>query len=422
MKKYILFLSIIILVILFLPSVALADSQKPYDCQILEDYTWNITQIGADQVHLGGNTGQGVKVAVIDTGIDYTHPELAGIYAGGYDFVNNDDDPMDDHGHGTHCAGILAAAINGEGVIGVAPDVELYALKVLNSSGNGYWSDIVLAVQWCVDNEIQITSNSYGGSGYNADLETAFNNAYYSGVLSIAAAGNSGGGENYDRVLYPAKLSSVVAVAATDSSDNRAYFSSTGPTVEVSAPGVNIYSSIPGGYGYKQGTSMACPHVVGEAAQVEYAHPDWDNITVRGQIRASATDLGKEGHDWLCGFGLVNAVVACGELIPNPPEMPGNEPPPPPPPPEKIITKNLSMWVDKQLKFSCEVNGQATVIVEFTSPRSKIWVKSDTTDPQGNIEIKVKGHPRSGLWKAKIISVSGDWDKENSEIYKEILV
>ncbi|NLO06430.1 MAG: S8 family serine peptidase [candidate division WS1 bacterium] len=129
---------------------------------LAQEVPWGISRIGAPMVHSGGNTGSGVKVAIIDTGIDYTHPDLAANYAGGYDFVNGDSDPMDDQGHGTHCAGTVAAVDNSEGVIGVAPGASLYGLKMLNANGEGSLSDGIAAIEWCVDNGIDIASMSWG--------------------------------------------------------------------------------------------------------------------------------------------------------------------------------------------------------------------------------------------------------------------
>jgi subtilisin/minor extracellular protease Epr len=188
-------------------------------------------------------------VAILDTGIDYEHSDLNDNYIGGYDFANNDLEPMDDNGHGTHCAGIVAAEDNEGGVVGVAPEADLYAVKVLDSVGNGYMMDVI--------------SMSFGSNLGSTSLETACDNAYSSGVLVVAAAGNDGNpsGEG-DNVDYPARCDSVIAVAATDSNDNRAIWSSTGPDVELAAPGVSIYSTyLGGGYATMSGTSMACPHV-----------------------------------------------------------------------------------------------------------------------------------------------------------------
>ena len=270
------------------------------------DNTWGVKHIGAGTVHDNPNKGTGVKVAVIDTGIDYTHPDLDGNYAGGYDFVNNDFDPMDDNRHGTHVAGTIAAEDDGVGVVGVAPGADLYGLKVLSSSGSGSWSDIIAALQWAVDNGIQVTNNSYGsGTNPGGTVEAAFDNSAAAGILHVAAAGNSGNRKGKgNNVGYPARFDSVIAVAATDSSDNRARFSSTGDTVELAAPGVAINSTqLGGGYVEFNGTSMASPHVAGTAALVIAA-----GITdVRTQLQTTADDLGKPGRDPHYGFGLVDA-------------------------------------------------------------------------------------------------------------------
>jgi len=271
------------------------------------DATWGVKQIGAGAVH-PYNKGTGVKVAIIDSGMDYTHPDLAANYAGGYDWVNDDGDPMDDNGHGSHVAGTIAAAANGTGVVGVAPEASIYALKVLDKSGSGYFSDIVAALQWCMRNGIQVTNNSYGSSGDpGVSVKTAFENAYAAGIIHIAAAGNSGTKPGTgDNVIYPAKYSFVVAVAATDSSKVRASFSSTGPAVEIAAPGVSIFSTVPGGYAYYSGTSMASPHVAGTAALViksGVTTPD----AIRQRLQTTADDLGTIGKDTWYGHGLVDA-------------------------------------------------------------------------------------------------------------------
>jgi len=261
--------------------------------------------------------GTGIKVAIIDSGIDYNHSDLDDNYSGGWDFVNGDnnpddpthDGPMDDDGHGTHVAGTVAAEDNESGVVGVAPEAKLYALKALEG-GSGYWSDIMAALQWCVDNGIQVTNNSYGSSGDPGyTVKDAFDNSATAGVLHVAAAGNSGNPPGRgDNVGYPARYLSVIAVAATDQSDKRARFSSTGPDVELAAPGVAINSTLlGGGYGEKNGTSMASPHVAGVAALVWAVNPGWSNETVRTQLRDTAEDLGDSS---LYGNGLVNAAEA----------------------------------------------------------------------------------------------------------------
>jgi subtilisin len=290
--------------------------------------SWGVEHIGAGAVHLN-NRGTGVKVAIIDTGIDYNHPDLDDNYAGGIDYVNDDNDPMDDAGHGTHCAGIVAAEYNEEGVVGVAPEAELYAVKVLDSSGSGYVADVIAGIQWAVANNAQVISMSLGADVGSASLETACDSAYASGIVVVAAAGNDytrrGRWEEPDTVDYPAKYDSVIAVGATDQADERASFSSTGPAVELAAPGVSIYSTVLGGYGTKSGTSMACPHVAGTAALVIASgiidKNDDEKISddVRLRLQQTADDLGTTGIDTWYGYGLVDADEAA---LPA-----GNQPP-----------------------------------------------------------------------------------------------
>lgn len=289
---------------------------KVYALKTELESSWGVEHIGAGIVHVDGNSGKGVNIAIIDSGIDYTHLDLEANYAGGYDFVNKDTDPMDDNGHGTHVAGTVAAESDGDGVVGVAPEASLYALKVLNSSGSGDYSDVIAALQWCVDNNIQVTNNSYGSSGDPGEtVKTAFDNAYYDyGIIHVAAAGNSGNPPGRgDNIIYPARYESVIAVAATDQNDKRASWSSTGPDVELSAPGVAINSTLlGGGYGEKSGTSMASPHVAGAVALVWVANPGWSNDIVRTQLQSTADDLGDSGRDSLYGYGLVDADEAAG--------------------------------------------------------------------------------------------------------------
>ncbi|HDS44745.1 MAG TPA: PKD domain-containing protein [Methanomicrobia archaeon] len=288
-----------------------------------EVYDWGVARIDADVVHAGGNTGEGIKVAILDTGIDYTHPDLAANYAGGTDCADKDDDPMDVGGHGTHCAGIVAAALNDAGVIGVAPGAELYAVKVFTDSGGGSYSDVISALEWCIENDIQVISMSFGSSYRSGDpgIEPWINAAYNAGIVLVGAAGNDGNRfATGDSVIYPARYSNVIAVAATDRYDKRASFSSTGPAVELAAPGVAITSTVPGGaYEAWSGTSMACPHVAGTAALV-IGSGITDNEAVRLCLQATAEDLGAAGKDNLYGYGLVDAEAAAA--LPA-----GNEPP-----------------------------------------------------------------------------------------------
>ena len=296
------------------------------------DNTWGVKQINAGTVHLDGNKGLGVKVAVIDSGIDYTHSDLDANFAGGYDFVNSDTDPMDDNGHGTHVAGTIAAEDNEVGVVGVAPEASLYALKVLNSSGSGSWSNVIAALQWSVDNGIDIANLSLGSSTDPGDIvASAFENTEVAGVVIIAAAGNSGNRSGRgERISYPAVYESVIAVGATDKDDKRVSFSSTGSELELMAPGVTINSTkLNGGYTEFNGTSMASPHVAGSAALVIAAgitdtnNNGRINDEVRQVMNDTAVDLGDSGRDSRYGYGLVNVAAAVAVIAPAPPSATG---------------------------------------------------------------------------------------------------
>jgi subtilisin len=301
------------------------------ECFALEDtLPWGVDQVNAEvvwgghendvNIAAGRPTGSGVGVAIIDTGINYTHPDLAPNCPAPYgaNFVDATKPPLDDNGHGSHCAGIVAAADDGSGVIGAAPRATLYALKVLNASGSGSYSSIIAGLNWCVTNKatynIRVASMSLGGSTVSTSLQTACKNAYNAGVLLVAAAGNGGPPaiKTGSTVTYPAKYSQyVVAVSATDSSNKIASFSSTGSEVELAAPGVSIPSDWLGtGLNTISGTSMACPHVSGVAALVSGKSPSLLPPAIRQKLDSTATDLGTKGRDNTFGYGLVNALNA----------------------------------------------------------------------------------------------------------------
>jgi len=301
------------------------------------DNAWGVAHIGSGAVHAGGNKGSGVKVAVIDTGIDTDHPDLQANYDStcSYDFVNDDSDPEDGHGHGTHTAGTVAALDNNltGSVVGVAPEVTLCIYKVLSDSGSGSYSDVIAALDFIVSynnsnpsTPILVTNNSYGSSGDpGATVKAAFDNAYAAGVLHAAAAGNSGNPPGRgDNCIYPALWESLIATAATKEDDNRASFSSTCEELELSAPGYRVNSTWnDGGYHEGSGTSMASPHVAGTAALViaagiTDANGDGNiNDEVRLRLQETADDLGTAGRDTKYGYGLVDADEAAAPSGPD---------------------------------------------------------------------------------------------------------
>lgn len=281
---------------------------RAFDAELTS--AWGVSHIGAGAAHASGNKGAGVRVGIIDSGIDYTHPDLSPNYAGGWDFINNDGDPRDDYGHGTMVAGIVGAADNGTGVVGVAPGASLYAYKVFDDSGNGSYSDVIAALNRAIADGIQVVNMSFGSLQNPGDaFRDACNNAAAAGLLLVAAAGNFGTFDGTgDTIAYPGHYSSVIAVGATMSvDDERAFFSGTGPDLDLMAPGFGIYTTdLFGGYAYETGTSMAAPHVTGVAALLLHK----GIADVYNELISTGIDLGPEGFDPLYGYGLVNGAAA----------------------------------------------------------------------------------------------------------------
>jgi len=278
-------------------------------CFAAEVLPWGVDRVDAELVH-PSNKGTGVKVAILDTGIDLDHPDLA--VAGDVTFVPDTTSGDDDNGHGTLVAGVVAALDNDIGVIGVAPEASLYAVKVLNQGGGGVMSIILSGIEWAVDNNMQVMNMSFGGiMGWPSTLVTALDNAYNAGIVIVAGAGNGGTPDGEGENMWaPARYESAIAVGATDEQDARYTYSSTGYTLELAAPGVNIYSTaMGGGYGYQTGTSASSPHAAGVAALL-IASGLTNNVDVRHRLRNSTEDLGATGWDSQFGKGMVNANLA----------------------------------------------------------------------------------------------------------------
>lgn len=237
------------------------------------------------------NTGDpGVVIAIIDTGVDYDHPDLVGKTVPGWDFVNGDNDPMDDQGHGTHCAGIAAANTdNATGMAGVGFNCSIMPVKVLDSAGFGSWADIASGIDFASTNGAHVLSLSLGGGGGSAALELAVNNAWANNRLVVVAAGN----DNTTAPSYPAYYTNSLAVASTTSTDARSGFSNYGSWVDVAAPGSDIISTRFGTYQSLNGTSMACPHVAGLGGLL-FAHLGTNTpaSTIRQRIESTCDPVG----------------------------------------------------------------------------------------------------------------------------------
>jgi subtilisin family serine protease len=299
----------------------------------------NIAVIGADKVWSTlGSRGKGVTVAIIDTGIDYMHPALGGGFGpkfkviGGWDFVNNDADPFDDAGHGTHVAGIVAG--ESSTITGVAPDVSLLAYKVLGANGGGSDSNVLAAVERAADpngdgdtsDHADVANLSLGGGGNPDDpLSVAVDNATAAGVTFAIAAGNNGA---FHSIASPGTARSAITVGASDVSDSITSFSSRGPNTknlaikpDVVAPGLSILSSYPGNrYATLSGTSMAAPHVAGAAALLKSLHHDWTPAQIKLALMNNATLL--FGEIMAGGEGRIDVYAAATRnLVVDPPSL-----------------------------------------------------------------------------------------------------
>jgi len=271
-------------------------------------HQWGLPAIKADKAWDIEKGNKSVKIAIVDTGIDYTHEDIAPNYvSGGYDWVNGDTDPLDDNGHGTHCAGIAAAVIdNGKGIAGVA-QVSIMAEKVLNRYGYGSDWNVARGIVHATQSGANVISMSLGSSSFSRTLQKACLYAWRNGCILVAAAGNDGARS----ISYPARFKTVICVGSIDQSNSRSSFSNYGPQMELVAPGEYILSTYPGDmYVYMSGTSMATPFVAGVAALVWSQNPSLCNQKVRIILAKTADDLGKTGWDIEYGFGRVDAEEA----------------------------------------------------------------------------------------------------------------
>jgi len=261
--------------------------------------------------------GTGAVVAIVDTGVQSTHPDLAGQILPGYRYWHDSlgvpqqgamDPAFDDNGHGTHVAGIVAAvANNATGVAGAAPGVKILPVKVLNSQGSGWSDDVAQGINWAATHGADVISMSLGGS-FSSAISTAVNNAVANGVMVFAAAGNSGKGGS---ASYPGAEPNAIGVASITSSLVRSSFSTTGAYVDVAAPGSSIQSTYPvSTYTSLSGTSMATPYASAEGALLVAVHPTWSVSQLRDRLLTTANDLGTSGKDVEYGCGLLDPVEA----------------------------------------------------------------------------------------------------------------
>ncbi|MEA4901438.1 S8 family serine peptidase [Desulfitobacterium sp.] len=301
-------------------SASAAAAAPAADTTIQDPYyarQWGLTQIEVPQAWALGATGKGITVAVVDTGVDSEHVDLRGNIVSGYNAITGRSGlsaTLDNNGHGTHVAGIIAAQLNGTGIVGVAPQAKIMPIKAVDSTGEGTDDVIADGIVWAANHGAQIINLSLGADSEEAILKEAVRYALDQGCLIVAAGGNKDEENRLTTLTYPAADPEVLAVTATDEQDRLASFSLTGPGACLAAPGTNIVSDYwqkgAAGYAVSDGTSMASPFVAGTAALVWSQHPDFSASKVRQILEDSSLDLGTTGRDDTYGYGRVNAYWA----------------------------------------------------------------------------------------------------------------
>ncbi|MDX2168632.1 MAG: S8 family serine peptidase [Deltaproteobacteria bacterium] len=272
---------------------------------------WGLARVGAP-ASWALSSGAGVTVAVLDTGVERTHPDLLGHLQPGYDFLNDDDDPADDHGHGTRMSGIIAATQNNAiGISGVAPQAQILPVKVLDAQGNGPYSVVASGITYAVDHGARVLNLSLAGSAPSSVLQAAIDYATANQVVLVAASGNSGN----DVPAYPAAADGAVAVGAINDADLRASFSNYGSWLSFAAPGVDVVTTTLGGqYAGSSGTSPAAAFGSGVFALLFGANPTMSRSEAIARVQAGTIDLGSAGWDPYFGHGRADAYAA---LVPG---------------------------------------------------------------------------------------------------------
>ncbi|MBP1932852.1 S8 family peptidase [Ammoniphilus resinae] len=285
------------------PNFILLPNREPND-PLYTQYQWNLPIIKADRAWDISPGRANITVAVVDTGVDLKHEDFKGKLVKGYNVLLDNNNPMDDNGHGTHVSGIISAGTNNTiGIAGVSWNNRIMPVKAIGAEGTGTAFDIAKGIKWAADHGARVINMSVGNYHPSQVLHDAVRYAYDKGIVLIAASGN----DNTDQPSYPAAYPEVLSIAAVDNHKRRAEFSNYGKHIDVAAPGVDIPSTyIYSEYAVLSGTSMACPHVSGLAGLILSVNPNLSNREVAKIIRQSAKDLGSRGKDQQYGYGLID--------------------------------------------------------------------------------------------------------------------
>ncbi len=284
-------------------------AMTPNDPLLSRQWAWDtIGAFGAWDLAQGSSS---TVIAIVDSGVMRSHPELAAKIVGGYDFVQDDTEPDDGHGHGTHVAGTAAAETsNGVGIAGMCPGCSLMPVRVLGSNGSGTVADVLSGIRYAVENGARVINLSLTSDAFSQAEKDAIDDAWNHGVFVACAAGNA----NTSKPTYPAAVPTCFSVASTDTSDVRSSFSNYGSWVDIAAPGRGIYSTwLAGGYNTSNGTSMATPHIAGLAGLL--ASQGYTHDAIRARICLSADRIERTGVEWQCG--RINALRAVSAWTPQ---------------------------------------------------------------------------------------------------------
>lgn len=369
---------------------------------------WDVTQ--------GSPT---VKIAILDTGIDESHPDLSGKVVAHANFTDSTT-VLDENGHGSHVAGIAAAVTNNStGVAGTSYNTSLLSGKVLSADGSGYYTWIVNGIVWAADQGANVISMSLGGSSPSQALQDAIDYAWSKGTVVVVAAGNSGSSSP----SYPAYYPNAIAVAATDSNDAKASWSNYGSWVDVAAPGVSIYSTYKNSsYATLSGTSMATPFAAGEAALIWAAGLCSTNACVRSQLEQTADSIPGTGSNWI--WGRINAYRAVSTLASaTPTATPTSAPTPtatPTPTPIPTMTasdiamsytvlsgtyRRINTTVTVMNESTSAPLPSATVKMQLKTPSGAVYSYSGTTNTSGKVTFRRRTKEK-GTFTATITSIT----------------
>jgi subtilisin family serine protease len=370
--------------------------------------SWHLTKIGAPAAW-DLSVGTGVTVAILDSGVDGTHPDLAAKMVPGYNFYDNNSNTSDVYGHGTKCAGAAAAIGNNSlGVTGVAMNSRIMPIRVAGTNGWAYWSMVANGITWAANHGARVASISFDGVETSSSIQSAATYMRSKGGLVVAGIGNTGA---YDGTANP---SSIISVAGTDSNDNRASWSSYGPAVDIAAPGVGIYTTTQGGgYAAVNGTSFSTPITAGVIALMISANPTLSSSQLENFLLSTAVDLGTPGWDQYYGRGRVDAARAVAaakgvNISPTPADTTA--------PLASITSPSSSSIVKGLITISASASDNVGVSkVEFYANGGLIG--PDTSSPysmsldttkyaDGSLSLSVKAYDAAGNVASRSISVT----------------